>query len=160
VKYLKKYPGRISCSASHLSRAQQRHAAHKEPAVLAGILLALPAIPAVTLILPPFVPVLMAAGTLVAAMPILIQILKAAGPGAVGDLVGAVFNRHPELTAHVVRELTSAMQPLGARTDIAHRLMAPGTKASARLAALHSSSRSTPPISHTCNSSTLRTLAL
>jgi hypothetical protein len=58
-------------------------------------------------------------GTLVAA-------LKVAGPGAVGDFIGALVNSHPSVAAALVTTLTkSTLAPGRADRDIARRIMAP-----------------------------------
>jgi hypothetical protein len=93
-------------------------AAGKEPAVLAAILIALP------------LPALLLAGTLAAAGPILIQILKQAGPGAVGDLLGELLDTFPECTPQMIRDLTALAQeqPGEPAVGIAHQIMAPRNK--------------------------------
>ena len=95
--------------------------------VIGAIMVALPAIPAVAVVLPasaPLLPVLAAATTFAAAAPILLQILRLAGPGAVGDLLGLVLDKHPELTAPLIRELTASAQSPGVGVDLAHQVVA------------------------------------
>ncbi len=104
-------------------------AAGKEPAVLSTLLGALRAMPAVALILTPFlpalVPLLVFGGSLVATTPILIKILKAAGPGAVGDLLGVLLDKFPELTGKFISMMTLRSQAPTQEpvVDIAHQIM-------------------------------------
>lgn len=107
----------------------------KPEIIVPALAFVLPSIPAVVAVVALFPPVLAVLGlaatitaTIAAAIPGLVALLKAAGPGAVGDVVGAVLDKHPEFTAYVMRELTKTYQPLGTRTDIAHQLMAPRNK--------------------------------
>jgi len=107
----------------------------KPKIIVSALAIVLPSIPAVVAVAALFPPVLVAlslaaviGATTAAAIPGLVPLLKAAGPGAVGDVVGAVLDRHPELTAYIVRELTKTFQPLGERTNIAHQIMAPRNK--------------------------------
>ena len=95
------------------------------PAVMAVTAVAAPAI---ILAIPPLMPVLAAATTVVAATPILLAIIRLAGPGALGDVIGRVLDGHPQLIAPVISGLTSMMQPPGVTVDLAHRIMAPRNK--------------------------------
>lgn len=104
-------------------------AAGKEPAILAAILLALPAIPAVALLLPPLVPALAALATLAAATPILIPLLRAAGPGAIGDLIGMALDKHPGVVAGFTSLMTKQSQGARVTVDLAHKVMGPPNKA-------------------------------
>jgi hypothetical protein len=66
--------------------------------------------------------------TLAVAVPILVAGLKLAGPGAVGDFIGSLFNTNSEaaaaLASYVTRD-TLKPGPAGNVTDLAHRVMAP-----------------------------------
>jgi hypothetical protein len=62
------------------------------------------------------------------AIPILVAALKAAGPGAVGDFIGNLFNHSSEAAAALASYMTrDALKPgpAGTSTDLAHRIMAP-----------------------------------
>jgi hypothetical protein len=108
------------------------------PAGIAGPVLAslMPAVlatqaalaPAVAPLIAPFLPVLAAATTLAAATPALLAIIRVAGPGALGDVIGHVLDGHPELIAPVTSGLTKQMQPEGVTVDLAHNIMAPKNK--------------------------------
>jgi hypothetical protein len=106
----------------------------KERIVIPALLLALPAVPgvlALTFLFPPALAALTllltaaaGAATVAAATSILYPLLKAAGPGAVGDLLGLVLDKNPELTAALISAITSNAQKPGSSTDIAHQVMA------------------------------------
>jgi hypothetical protein len=55
----------------------------------------------------------------------LYQALRSAGPGALGDLIGAVLDKHPSDTAAVITALTGLLQQPGITLDLAHKVMAP-----------------------------------
>jgi hypothetical protein len=101
------------------------------PAIYGSVLGALAAVPGIELASPVLVPLVAALTPVVAtadlAVPILISILKTAGPGAVGDFVGVLLDKHPSETAAVISSLTRSQQPLGPNivVDDAHRVMAP-----------------------------------
>jgi hypothetical protein len=77
----------------------------------------------------PLLPVLAAATSLTAAVPILLSIIKIAGPGALGDVVGQVLDGHPQLIAPTISALTQLVQPApGGTIDLAHNVMAPKNK--------------------------------
>ena len=85
--------------------------------------------PAVVPLIAPLLPVLAAASSLAAALPILLSIIKLAGPGALGDVVGHVLDGHPQLIAPTISALTQLIQPApGGTIDLAHNVMAPKNK--------------------------------
>lgn len=102
----------------------------KEPVVIPALLAALPAVPAVVALaalFPPALIALAAASTAAAATPILYPLLKAAGPGAIGDVLGLVLDKQPELVGGLASLLTKRAQgatPPGGVIDIAHNVMA------------------------------------
>jgi hypothetical protein len=86
------------------------------------------AVPFVAVVAAPFMPLLAAANTVAAAAPILDQILAHAGPGAVGDVVGAIVDQCPQLIPLLTTALTNALYPTGpaaTKVDLAHQVMAP-----------------------------------
>ncbi|HEY8767302.1 MAG TPA: FAD-binding protein [Dehalococcoidia bacterium] len=102
----------------------------KERAVIEALLVALPAVPAVvalTALFPPALLALAAASTAAAATPILYPLLKAAGPGAIGDVLGVALDKQPQLVGGLASFLTKQAQgatPAGGVVDIAHNVMA------------------------------------
>jgi hypothetical protein len=84
--------------------------------------------PAIVPLIAPLLPVLAAATTVAAATPALLAIIRVAGPGALGDVIGHVLDGHPELIAPVTSGLTQMMQPTGVTVNIAHNIMAPKNK--------------------------------
>jgi hypothetical protein len=94
------------------------------PIVGPTILTLLAAIPGVAPLLAANMPILLPVIATDAAVPILLTVLKAAGPGAVGDLLGMVLNEHPDLTAGLISAVTGSAQSPGSGIDIAHQVMA------------------------------------
>ena len=84
--------------------------------------------PAVVAAAGPLLPALAAATTVAAATPLLLPIIRLAGPGALGDVVGRVLDGHPQLIAPVISQLTAMMQPIVTSIDLAHKIMAPQNK--------------------------------
>ena len=81
---------------------------------LAIVLPSIPAVVAVAAMFPPVLAALTVVGALVttaAAVPLLLPLLKAAGPGTVGDVLGRC-STSTRLTAAVTSELTKTMQPV------------------------------------------------
>ena len=117
-------------------------ASAKDPqAVILALLVALPAVPAVlalAVLFPPAVAALTvlstavaAAATVGAATSILYPLLLAAGPGALGDLVGVVLEQHPDWVGALSSLVTMQFQgptPAGGVVDIAHNIMGPKNK--------------------------------
>jgi FAD/FMN-containing dehydrogenase len=99
------------------------------PAVTAVQAALAPAVlPVVAPLIAPLLIALGTAGSLAAALPIVLSIVRLAGPGALGDVVGHVLDGHPQLIAPVISALTKAMQPTTPTTDLAHKAMAPKNK--------------------------------
>jgi hypothetical protein len=72
------------------------------------------------------VPPIPAGATFAAAMTILVPVLRAAGPGALGDFVGSLLNQSSELAAGFATWLTREMlKPGSVSVDLAHRVLAP-----------------------------------
>lgn len=94
------------------------------PVVGPTILTVLGAIPGVAPLLAANLPILAPVIATDAAVPILLTILKAGGPGAVGDLLGSVLDKHPDLTAGLISAITATAQAPGSAIDIAHQVMA------------------------------------
>ena len=110
--------------------------------VIPALLVALPSVPVVvglTALFPPALAALTllttaaagAATTVAAATSILYPLLKAAGPGAIGDVVGSVLDQHPEIVGSLASLVTMQFQgPTlpGGIVDIAHNVMGPRNK--------------------------------
>ena len=110
--------------------------------VIPALLVVLPTIPAVAALAALFPPALFAltvlttaaagaATTVAAATSILYPLLKAAGPGAVGDVVGSVLDRHPEIVGSLASLVTMQFQgptDQGPIVGIAHNVMGPRNK--------------------------------
>lgn len=62
--------------------------------------------------------------TAVAVAP-LVGALRLMGPGALGDVVTAALNSHPDLTAQAVRSMTNSSLPSGTKQGFAHTIMSP-----------------------------------
>ena len=99
---------------------------------LAIVLPSIPAVVAVAAMFPPVLAALTVVGALAttaAAVPLLLPLLKAAGPGTVGDVLGKVLDQHPELTAPSRANSPRRCSRPDDRVDIAHQVMAPRNKA-------------------------------
>ena len=94
------------------------------PAVFGTILGVLSLIPGVAPLLAATLPILAPVIATDAAVPILYNLLKAGGPGAVGDLLGMVLDQHPAETAALISEITKSAQRPGTGIDLAHQVMA------------------------------------
>ena len=105
---------------------------------ISALLIALPAVPAVValaLLLPPAAAALSVlataaatVATAAAATSILYPLLKAAGAGAIGDVVGLVLDKHPEWVGELSHIVTTTFQGDTKGTpvvDIAHNVMGP-----------------------------------
>jgi FAD/FMN-containing dehydrogenase len=108
----------------------------KEPQVIGWILAALPAVPAVvglTVLFPPALVALSAivttaVGAAATAATILYPLLLAAGPGALGDVIGAVLDPHPDVAAAFTRMMTEDNQSPHTITGLGHNVMAPANR--------------------------------
>lgn len=110
--------------------------------VIPALLVVLPSIPAVvglTVLFPPALTALtllataavVTAATVAAATSILYPLLKVAGPGAIGDVVGAVLDKHPQIVGSLASLVTQQFQgptPAGGIVGIAHNVMGPRNK--------------------------------
>jgi hypothetical protein len=83
------------------------------------------AIPGVALVAAPFMPAIALANSLAGLTPILDEMLKLAGPGAIGDFVGALVDNTPQLIPPLTTALTNEFYPANTIVNLAHQLMAP-----------------------------------
>jgi hypothetical protein len=95
------------------------------PAVLGTLITILMAMPVINVAVAPLVPILSPIIATDQAIPFLYTVLKAGGPGAVGDFLALVCDKNPGLTALLISEITRGAQaPVNGAVDLAHQVMA------------------------------------